>query len=162
MLRLLLITSTLLLSGAVFAGTTDVNKPKQLNFGSSVKDTMNKLKPFCSSLSSRSITPITAPLATNSQVQVDCSGFLYAGKERNIEVVFQDDQLDIIWILFPKVEKNNFISDFTSTFGEATMEIDYGVLFLQANAAIRNEPSEVLFASDRQVKVMMKALQTKK
>lgn len=149
---------SVLLLNTTYVFAADVLQPQALQFGSGVDMTADRLKPYCSSLSVRSIVPITAPLAKQEQTQIDCSGFLFAGKKRHIEVVFQDDQLDIIWILFEPDERAQMLSQFISEFGEPTMDIAFGTLFLQANAALRNQPSEVLFASDRQVKVMMAAL----
>jgi len=133
-------------------------KPESFSFGSGLENVKLNLKLLCNSLTVKKITPITAPLAKKTQEQINCSGFIYGGKARDVELVFQDDQLDLVWILFPKEEKPTFISNFKAIYGEPTMNIAYGAIFLQANAAIRNDPSEVLFASNRQVKVMMNIL----
>ena len=97
---------------------------------------------LCSSIQVENITPITAPLTVKSQEQINCSGFMYGGKERAVELVFQDDQLDIVWILFHKEERQKFITNFKTIYGEPTMNVGFGVIFLQANTAIRNVPSE--------------------
>jgi hypothetical protein len=135
-----------------------ISKPKEFAFGESVSSIKEKLTTKCTRMIDKDIIPITAPLAKESQKQIDCFGFKYAGKPRKVELVFQDDQLDIVWILFPVEEREKVISDFTSSYGEPPMTIGFGTIYLQANAAIRNHPSEVLFASDRQVKVMLKNL----
>lgn len=127
-------------------------------FGESVSSIKEKLTNKCTRIIEKDIIPITAPLAKESQKQIDCLGFKYAGIPRKVELVFQDDQLDIVWILFPVEEREKLISNFTSIYGEPSMSIEFGTIYLQANAAIRNQPSEVLFASDRQVKMMLKSL----
>jgi len=136
-------------------------KPVQFSFGSKLESVKHDIDKLCSSIEVRNIVPITAVLAKNSQAQINCSGFMYGGKEREVELVFLDNQLDLVWILIPQVEKQKFISNFKAIFGEPSMTINYGAIFLQANAAIRNEPSEVLFASNRQVKVMVNILKKK-
>jgi hypothetical protein len=97
-------------------------------------------------------------LVKETQTQIDCADFTYAGKNRSIELVFQDDELDIVWILFPETERPQILRSFRSTYGDPSMEIDFGAVFLQANAAVRNSPPEVFFASERQVKAMLKSL----
>ena len=75
-----------------------------------------------------------------------------------MELVFQDDQLDIIWILLAEEELPLFKQRFTEAYGEPSFEIDFGTVFLQANAAMRIQPPEVLFASARQVEAMLQQL----
>ena len=145
-----------LLSPAAHA--TDIAKPAVFQFGSSVADMEARMKPLCTSLNTRGITPITAPLAKHSQVQIDCLGFAYAGHPRKVELVFQDDQLDIVWVRFPEEERPQLLAAFKARHGEPSQDIDFGTVFLQANAALRNKPSEVLFASDRQVQTLLKML----
>ena len=135
-----------------------IKKPALFSFGSSVKDIEALIKPYCEEYAVRNVVPPTGPLVKRSQTQIDCSGFYYAGKDRHIELVFQDDQLDIVWILFSKEERSEMIRLFREAYGEPTMDIEFGTVFLQANAAVRNSPSEVLFASERQVKAMLNTL----
>lgn len=135
-----------------------VSKPEEFTFGESINSIKEKISDKCVSMEYKDIVPITAPLAKYSQKQIDCYGFMYAGKPRKVELVFQDDQLDIVWILVPTEERGGLISGLSSVYGEPSMTIDFGTVFLQANAAVRSDPSEVLFASDRQVKVMLERL----
>lgn len=137
-----------------------ITKPDYLAFGASVSEVESLLSSRCSSLNTRSILPITAPLAEESQMQIDCEGFRYGGAERKMELVFQDDQLDIVWILIGEEEISVFNQKFTEEFGEPTFEIDFGTVFLQANAAVRIQPPEVLFASTRQVEAMLQQLES--
>lgn len=135
-----------------------VARPEMFIFGESFNASKEKALDACERIVERDIVPITAPLAKESQKQIDCYGLFYAGKPRKAELVFQDDQLDLIWILFPAEEQDEIIQSMTDFYGEPTMVIGYGTIYLQANAAVRAEPSEVLFASERQVQVMLKAL----
>lgn len=134
------------------------SKPEEFAFGESVESIKEKISTKCLDMKLKDIVPITAPLAEESQTQIDCFGFDYAGNPRKVELVFQDDQLDIVWVLFPVEEREKIIASFMAIYGEPSMTIDFGTIFLQANAAVRNNPSEVLFASDRQVQVMLKSL----
>ena len=147
-----------LFSSNCFAENYSVAKPEIFELGASFDTVKENLINECEKITEKNIVPITAPLAKDSQKQIDCFGFLYAGKKRKIELVFQDDQLDLIWILIPNDEKDDVISEMNELYGEPSMVIDYGTIYLQANAAFRNEPTEVLFASKRQVEAMLKIL----
>lgn len=138
-----------------------VSKPESFVLGESVEYIKKETLKVCKSIEEREIVPITGPLAKLSQKQIDCEGFYYAGKPRSVELVFQDDQLDLIWILIPELEKEHTKNAMTETYGEPTMVVDYGAIYLQVNAAVRNKPSEVLFASSRQTKAMLKKLKGK-
>lgn len=157
-MKAMIVLSVSLMVAACGSVNHQVKKPKKFIFGSSVQEVEKLIKPLCDQYNIRRIVPSTAPLVKETQTQIDCSGFEYAGRSRHVELVFQDDQLDIVWILFSKEEKPEILRQFRSVYGEPTMEIDFGTVFLQANAAVRNSPPEVLFASDRQVKAMLKML----
>lgn len=133
-------------------------RPVVFELGNSFDNVREKAINECEKISEKNIVPMTAPLAKESQKQIDCYGYLYAGKKRKVELVFQDDQLDLIWILIPSDEKEEVIRKMDELYGEPSMVIDYGTIYLQANAAFRNEPTEVLFASQRQVDAMLKTL----
>lgn len=145
-------------AGQVEAQGLDTAKPEHFVFGASVDEIQAALSPYCSSLKLRSIVPITAPLAEHTQVQIDCDGYVYGGADRKVELVFQDDQLDIVWILISSDEIPLFVNSFTETLGEPSFEIEFGTVYLQANAAVRIEPAEVLYASERQVQAMLEQL----
>lgn len=155
------ISILLIISGFISgcsSSTYSVSKPEAFLLGESVNAIKKTALTVCESTIEREIVPITAPLAKESQKQIDCFGFLYAGAPRQVELVFQDDQLDLIWILLPSEEKGKVIDSLTQQYGEPSMVIDYGTIYLQANAAVRNKPTEVLFASQRQVEAMLKKL----
>lgn len=138
-----------------------VVKPEVFVFGESFDSIKEAISSECETIEYRNIIPITAPLAKESQKQIDCTGFIYAGKPRKIELVFQDDQLDLVWILLPSEEKSIVSKNLTDVYGDPSMIIEFGTIFLQANLAVRNNPSEVLFASKRQVEVMLNNLKQK-
>ena len=147
-----------LMAGGCSMQPYSISQSEKFNFGYSVDEMKTQLLTACDELSVREIIPITAPLAKTSQTQIDCSGFYYAGKKRNIELVFQDDQLDLVWILFPENEREDILKGFSAVYGEPSMVVDFGSMYLDINAAIRNKPSEVLFVSDRQEEAMLKIL----
>ncbi|WP_049723752.1 hypothetical protein [Gilvimarinus polysaccharolyticus] len=147
-----------LLSAGCSTSRYSVAKPEAFKLGENFEAIKKKALSECEKITQREIIPITAPLAKRSQMQIDCIGLLYAGKPRKVELVFQDDQLDLIWILIPIEEKDEVIESMSKLYGEPSMVIDYGAIYLNVNAAVRNEPTEVLFASKRQVEAMLKTL----
>lgn len=158
MKKSLFISLFALLPYCATALANDIRKPAEFMFGKSVSEIHEQLEKQCTSLRIRDIVPITAPLAKDKQTQLECSGFQFGGSMRDIELVFQDDQLDLAWILIPAEEKTTMVESFTHTYGAPSFEIPFGTVFLQANAAVRNTPSEVLFVSDRQLQVMLAKL----
>ncbi len=130
MYKKLLLISFLLISLGLKANEISFTKPEQFIFGSSLNIVKSNLESFCSSINVKKIIPITAPLAEKSQTQINCLGFIYGGKKRVVELVFQDDQLDIVWILFPEVEKLDIKNNFKETYGSPIMEIEFGTIFL--------------------------------
>lgn len=129
--------------------TPTITKPPVFEFGSS----MNQIKAQISSLSDaqneKLDEPLQLPTATQTQAQLDISGFMYAGKKRDVELIFADDALDIIWILTEAAEESIFIEAFKALYGEPTHIKDGVTFFLNDGVAVRNNPPEVLFISDR-------------
>jgi len=124
----------IILCSVVFSGCStqpySISASKVFKFGASLTEIEFQLSRKCDTLSLQQINPITAPLAKESQTQLNCSGFYYAGKKRNIELVFQDNQLDLVWILFPENEKTDILEGFSESYGEPTKVIDFGSLYL--------------------------------
>lgn len=126
-----------------------VSKPDLFEFGASQEEMMEKMIAQCESVKERTINPIELPTAQTAQTQLDCKGFPFEGQKRKVELVFADGQLDLVWILTEPEEKQNFIAAFTKQFGPPTHEIEGATFYLDAGVAVRNEPHEILFISDR-------------
>lgn len=129
--------------------TETITKPEVLEFGSSMAEMKEGLQPLSDTMTERLEEPLQLPTAKTTQSQLDVSGFLYAGKNRNIELIFADDALDIIWILTEAAEESIFIEAFKALYGEPTHIKDGVTFFLNDGVAVRNNPPEVLFISDR-------------
>ncbi|WP_372017077.1 hypothetical protein [Pseudoxanthomonas sp. 10H] len=158
MLRLCAILLSLL-PGSQPVGTMDIAKPEPFAFGSPVAEVRQRLAPLCTSLQVRVVTaPPLAPLARISQHRIDCEGFPYAGRPRKVELVFQDNQLDLVWITFPAQEKDAFLRAFNARYGRPSLQVGFGSVYLAAGAAVRNVPTRVMFASPRQARAMATTL----
>lgn len=126
-----------------------IDKPKVFTFGASV-DVMNEvMAPLCDSIIKRNIDPRELPTATYSQVQLDCYGFEFDGKKRKIELVFGDDELDLVWLFTEASEQEKYIDNFKSLYGKPSHEIEDATFFIKAGVAIRNDPHEILLISER-------------
>ena len=55
----------------------------------------------------------------------------------------------MIWILTQAAEEDSLIAGFTELYGEPTHVKEDVNFFLDAGVAVRNDPHEVLFISDR-------------
>ena len=147
-----LITTLFVLSMALIScdsGADKVTKPEVLEFGQSMAYIKDRVMPACDSIYERKNEPIQLPTARDSQSQLDCFGYMYAGKKRNLELIFADDALDIIWILTEEEEEQFFIEEFRKIYGEPTHKMDDVTFFLNHGTAVRNKPHEVLFISER-------------
>ena len=127
----------------------DIAKPEVMQFGKSMSEIRQVLGPLCDSISERLNEPIQLPTAQKTQSQLDCYGFQYAGKKRKVELIFADDQLDIVWILTEAEEEEFFLNGFKELYGEPTHRMEDATFFLNEGTALRNKPHEVLFISER-------------
>ena len=126
-----------------------VEKPKIFIFGETKETILQKIKPLCTSTEYRDNEPIQLPTAKKMQSQLDCEGFMYAGKPRKVELVFADEILDMVWILTDEAEEQKFITRFNEMYGEPTHIVEDATFFLSHGVAVRNKPHEVLFISER-------------
>ena len=126
-----------------------ITKPEVIKFGDTKTNIMLALDSVCKIVNDEQVSPIELPTAKTSQSQVDCEKFKYAGKKRTAEFIFADDILDMVWILTDPEEEDTLIAGFTKLYGKPTHIKDGVTFFLNAGVAVRNDPHEVLFISDR-------------
>ncbi len=126
-----------------------IEKPEVFVFGETKENIMQKIIQQCASTAYRENEPIQLPTAKKMQSQLDCEGFMYYGKPRNVELVFADNILDMVWILTDKAEEQQFIAKFKEKYGEPSHIIEDATFFLNHGVAVRNKPHEVLFISER-------------
>ena len=130
-------------------GNKQTTKPEVFEFGKSLSEIKAQVTPLSDSTSVRLNEEIQLPSAQKSQSQLDIYGFEFEGKKRNVELIFADDQLDIVWILTEAEEEKEFIEDFTAQYGEPTHKMKTITFFVNDGVAVRNQPHEVLFISER-------------
>ena len=127
----------------------EIKKPEVFKFGTSMNEMKIALEADSDSIAVQMNEPIQLPTAQKSQSQINVYGFKYAGKKRNVELIFADDQLDIVWILTDAEEENEFLSGFKVLYGKPTHQMKEVTFFVNDGVAVRNTPHEVLFMSNR-------------
>ena len=126
-----------------------VSKPEVLKFGENKSNIMMAIDKQCKIVSDIKVDKMDLPTATKSQSQVNCERFSYAGKKRKMELIFADGIFDMVWILTEATEEDSLIAGFTKLYGNPTHVRDDLTFYLDSGAAVRNDPPEVLFISDR-------------
>jgi hypothetical protein len=146
--RFLLTAFILILSSGIIFSQSII-KPEVIKFGENKSNIMIELDKICKINSDRQISPPELPTATKTQSQLDVEKFMYAGKKRKAEFIFADGILDMVWIFTEAAEEDTLIAGFTKLYGKPTHVRDDVTFFLNAGVAVRNDPHEVLFISDR-------------
>ena len=88
-------------------------------------------------------------VARRSQRQIDCRGFIYRGRSSFMELMFSDDQLDLIIILFEPDDYTAIEKKFRETFSPFTLESKIGLFSYENAVALRTRPHEIVFVSRR-------------
>ncbi|MEZ4956507.1 MAG: hypothetical protein R2825_23315 [Saprospiraceae bacterium] len=140
----------LLASCAVQKKTTTLVRPI-FEFGSSMEETKALLEAHSDSIIVKRNQRIQVPTAKKEQSQLDVYGYEYAGKKRIVELIFADNVLDIAWILTEADEEAFFIQHFKSKYGKPTHVTGEATFFINDRVAVRNNPHEVLYISERLV-----------
>ena len=148
-MNIIKLSTSLILVFLISNSSADISKPEVMEFGKSMAEIKQTLGPLCDSILVRINEPIQLPTAQRTQSQLDCYGFEYAGKKRKAELIFADDQLDIVWILTEAEEEEFFLNGFKEKYGEPTHKTEDATFFLNDGTAVRNVPHEVLFISER-------------
>ena len=143
------LTAILLIFSIGLLPAQEITKPDIFTFGSSLEEMKKKIEPFCDEVVVRLNEEQQLPTATESQSQLDVAGFMFAGKKRKVELIFANDQLDLIWILTEHDEEKSFIESYKELYGDPTHELDEVTFFLEHGVAVRNKPHEILFISER-------------
>lgn len=149
MLRLLFIFTIILSFNFQTLNAQSVEKPTVIKFGETKSNTMISLDSICKITGDKIISTIELPTAKKSQSQVDCEKLRYYGKKRKAEFIFADGILDMVWILTEPEEEDSLINGFTALYGKPTHVKKDVTFFLNDGVAVRNDPHEVLFISDR-------------
>lgn len=134
---------------AAGAAGADPLRPDVIRWGASAAEIEAALEGKCANgFVNRPIDPPFLPDVKGNQVQIDCDGFEFLGAPRWTEFVIGDDRLQMVWIMVEAGDKEKAIATLTEAYGAPTHRPDGYVAFMEANAAWRDEPPEVLYYAD--------------
>ncbi len=123
-------------------------QPGVVAFGASVAEMEKNLTDRCGKTTTRRIDPPFLPDVKTKQMQIDCDGLPFLGKDRWSEFVFRDDALQMVWIMITPEEEQSIMADMTEVYGAPTRRNERYAAFTQGRAALRFKPAEVLFYSE--------------
>ena len=122
-----------------------ITKPKNMVFGQKLDKTKKTLTQLCNRLVSKEIKPAQIPNTKFRQIQLDCHGYKFAGKDRLAEFVFKDDELFLVWILVEQNDIPILESKMLQEYNTAKYNNDLFAAFTSHNTALRKDIPEVLF-----------------
>jgi len=118
------------------------------SFGTSIETIRRTLDGQCDSLSERRL-PVLLSVVEHDQIQLECSGFPYRGMKRFVELMFSDDELDIIHIMGTEPDHNELRSAVIDECGEPTYSSTTVEYFGLHGVSLRTDPYEISFVSHR-------------
>jgi hypothetical protein len=146
--KIILMVTGFCATSLIYAGKPDsIKQPDSIKFGQSVNAIKSKLTSACEKINLHDINPPELPGTVNSQTQLDCHGFEFAGKKRLAEFVFKDDQLFLTWVLIDAQDIKTIEKQMNHAYGSAVFENPIFSAFTHHHTAIRKDVPEVLFYS---------------
>ncbi len=130
-----------------FAGQ-EISRPDLPAFYATLATVRAAVGPRCDALEVRRLDMLL-DVARPTQQQIDCDGYLFRGRKRFMELMFSDDQLDLVIVLTDPDEHEAFADTLRAQHGEPTHDSEIGLYFYDAAVALRTEPHEVVFVSKR-------------
>lgn len=149
---LFLVTAGMLMAVSSFfalSGDFDTRIPGFIRFGETKTIIIPELQNVCTIDTIKEHQQVQLPTVQISQTQIDCSGFLYAGKTRKAEFIFSDNKLDLVRIITEAGEEQNFIIAYSQTYGEPSHKKNDITFFMKDGIGVSSNPSEILLISDR-------------
>jgi len=147
MLKIVVALILLLSSGTLSAEAERLNvaQPDSIKFGQQLSISEQALDNLCDTMSIREIKPAQIPGVLKRQMQLDCYGFMMAGKKRLAEFVYKDEQLLLVWILVDKQELPEIENAMVEMYGKAKYQSSAFSAFAEHRIALRKDIPEFLF-----------------
>ena len=123
-------------------------RPEVPPFYSTLAEVRAAVETRCDEIEVRDLN-LLLDVARESQRQIDCQGFEYRGKKRLMELMFSDDELDLVIVLLDADDHPALESQFREAYGEALHDSPIGLFFYDSAVALRTRPHEVVFVSKR-------------
>lgn len=122
--------------------------PPVLDFDRPLDEQLARFERECPRLEVSPNERIWLPTRPESQVQVNCFGYVYAGFPRKLEAVYGDGRLDVVWILTGQGEEDRVRRALVEAFGEAISVNDQWEVFSGGRVGLRKDKPEVLLLSE--------------
>jgi len=132
----------------VFASTT---LPHLLKLGDSLTQVKHKLSEKCEALTVQRL-PRLLSVASNNQYLIKCQGFEYLGFQHSIELMFSDNQLDVIQILGTQAEHEDLRILLKQEYGTPSYSSKEVVYYQDLGISLRTKPHNITFVSERVVR----------
>jgi len=135
-------------------------KPRSVQYGATVAATQTALMGACATSNTRRIEPPFLPDVKDKQMQIDCEGFQFLGKPRRAEFVFQDDSLEMIWIMTSAEEEDSIVKAMTDAVGAPTRRNNKYIAFTDNRTAVRRDRPEILLYSEKLAPLVQRWFET--
>jgi hypothetical protein len=123
-------------------------RPDILEFGGDLEQLSPRLKRACPRTDTDVEDSPWLPTGPETQLQINCYEYVYAGFPRKIEAVFGDGRLELAWILTGKGEEGRVREALVAAFGEPVFVSDTVEAFDDWRVALRKDKPEVLMVID--------------
>lgn len=141
------------LSYAPYPTTIDI--PKLLNFDATLAISKQAFQAECPLFKVDVAKRIWLPNKPQSQTQINCFAFPYAGFPRKLEAVFGDDKLQVIWVLSGKQEETRLRLLLNQKFGKPIINNAKWEVFNKGKISLRKDKPELLILSDEMIPLYM-------
>jgi hypothetical protein len=119
--------------------------PPGVRFGLSLAQTRAALSSACPKMTVREIKPAFLDHVKDRQMQIDCDGLNFRGKQRHAEFVIGDDRLVMIWLMVGPQEETAVVNELATVYGEPKRPNPNYWTYPKHHVAFRRDKSEILF-----------------
>lgn len=141
----------------VFSSSTTL---QPLNLGDNLAQVKQNLSKKCESLVVRTL-PRLLSVANENQSLIKCEGYKYFGSKHSLELMFSDDQLDVIQILGTQAEHNDLLSLLKQEHGEPSYSSQEAVYYQKMGISLRTKPHIITFVSNRMIRDNSQMIETR-
>lgn len=140
--------------GALLAVTSVASQdglfPSLFDMNQSINEARPRIEAACGRTSVLEYTgAMAAPY--EHQTQIDCFDLSVMGKPRKVEFMFNEGQLEFLWILFESAELDAVEAKLVEVYGVVAFENRIFKVFANGTVALRAEPAEILIGTAKLV-----------
>ena len=117
-------------------------------FGDDAETIRRNLDGRCDSVTERPL-PLLLSVVEKEQTQLECIGFPYRGRQRFVELMFSDNELDIIHIMGTEPDHQQLRSAVIVECGQPSFSSTTVEFYRSHGISLRTDPYEISFVSPR-------------